>query len=189
MIIFKAEPVVVPKDLAERFDKVTGNEQGFLRNLIADHGNLHVMEEELLAIGLMSMVKGLMEAKNLPDDTKPLTIERLSNVVYVIMFAYCTGTMGIDEDGDFHVGDGIEDVRTAIDVSTSRKIMFANGKIMPTQQFLAELRKIASPDSIGDTYKKIVRGRGLLKSISPQSAFSVAKVSILACKELMSQGK
>lgn len=189
MSIFKAEPIVVPSDMAEKLDGVTGHNEGFLRNLIADSGNLHVLEEELLAIGLMTMVKGLMEDKNLPDEEKPLSIERLSNVIYVVMFAYCTGTMRVDEEGDVAVGNSMEDVKKSLEVPMSEKIQFANGKTMPTPEFMGKLKILASPKSIGGTYKKIVKRKGLTKGITPQAAFSVAKVSILAAQDLTEEGK
>lgn len=188
MSIFKAEPVIVPNDLAEKFDEVTGQEKGYLRNLIAEGGNLHQLENELLAIGLMSMVKGIMEDKNLPD-SKPLSVERLSNVIYVTMFAYCTGTMHVEEDGDVSFGTSLQDIKKAIDVASSNKIRFANGKTMVTDEFMHQLRAISAPNSIGETYGKIVKRHGLTKGITPQAAFSVAKVSIIASKELIEQGK
>jgi hypothetical protein len=185
MSVFKAEPVIIPSDLAERFDRGTGQEEGYLRNLIADKGGLHQLDEELLSIGLMSMVKGLMEDKNLPDEFKPLSIDRLSNVIYVIMFAYCTGTMRVDEDGDVSFGHSLEDVRKAIEVATSKKIKFANGRTMDTPEFMAKLRATSSPESIGKTYNKVVTRQVLTKGITPQSAFKVALVAIMASQDLM----
>lgn len=189
MSVFKAEPVVVPDDLAERFDSESGHEKGYLRNLIADKGKLHQLDEELLAIGLMSFVKGLMSDKNIPDSTKPLSVERLSNVVYVLMFAYCIGTMRVEEDGDVTVGRGFDDLRKALDVQLSKKIKFANGKAMPVPEFMVTLKIASSPESIGDAYNKIVTRHGLTKEITPQAAFDVAKTSIIGAKDVMERGK
>lgn len=185
MKIFKAEPVIVPNDLAERLDVATGQEKGYLRNLIADGGNLQELEEELLAIGLMSKVKGVLEDKNLPDECKALSIERLSNVIYVIMFAYCTGTMHVLDDGDTTFGEGLDDMQKAIEVAKSDKIKFANGKTMHTVNFMRLLKSMSSPESVDSIYNRVVTRQGLVRGVSPQAAFNVAKVSILAAKDLM----
>lgn len=185
MSVFKARPVVVPDDLAERFDKTTGQEEGYLRNLIADAGHLDVLEEELLAIGLMSMVKGMMEDKRLSDDEKPLSVGRLSNIIYMIVLGYCTGVMQINENGDVTLGSSLDDTKRAIELVQSDKIMFANGKTMPTDEFVGKTFAIASTHSIGEAYSDIVKRQLFTKSISPQAAFSVAKTSIIAAKDLM----
>jgi len=184
MKLFKAKPVVVPNDMAERYDKLTGQEEGFLRNMIADGGNLHDLEEEMLAIGLMSAVKGIMEEKRLPD-SDPLSIERLCNVMYVIMFAYCIGTMTIQDDGEVSFGQDLKDVRKAIDVNLSKEIQFANGNIMPVPEFMGLLKEMTTPKYMERIYGKVVKRHGFIRSIEPQDAFSVAKMAIIASKDLI----
>lgn len=185
MKTFIAEPVIIPNDLSEKYDEQVGNKPGHLRNLLADRGKLREIDEELLALGLMSKVKEIMQSKDLPDGVKPLSIGRLSNVIYVIMFAYCTGTMRVTEDYDVTFGEGLEDVQKAMELALSDKIKFVNGKTMPTKEFMVRLRNIADPDAIKDTYSQIVKRHGLTKDISAKEAFHVAKVSIVTAKMLM----
>ena len=189
MSVFKAKPVVVPSDMAEKLDGVSGYEKGYVRNLIANAGRLHHIDEELLSIGLVSIVKGIMEDKNLSDNCKPLSLERLSNVVYVIMFAYCIGSMRVDDDCDVVFADNFDDAIKALDVQLSDKIKFANGKTMPVHKFIGMLRTASSPKSIGVVYNKIVTRQGLTKVITPQAAFDVARTSIIGAKEIMEKGK
>lgn len=185
MKTFIAKPVVVPSDLAERYDKRAGEQAGFLRNLLADKGALRQIDEEVLAIGLMPQVKGLMEDKDLPDDCKPMSIDRLSNVIYVMMIAYCMGTMSVDDYGDVTFGEGLEDAKSALELALSDKIKFANGKTMPTQEFMGKLKAITAPSSLDGIYPHITERKGIKKTISPKKAHSVAMVSIKAAQKLM----
>lgn len=185
MKTFTAKPVIVPNDMAEKLDEATGQERGYLRNLIADGGNLHELDEELLAMGLMSSVKGMLEDKHLHDNLKPLSVGRLANVIYVVMFAYCSGTMHVKDDGDVLIGEGLEDVKKAMDLQTSDKVKFASGATMPTAEFFMKLKFITSQSAVEKVYGRVVKRQGLTKGVSPQDAFRVAKVAIIASKDLI----
>jgi hypothetical protein len=185
MKTFIATPVIVPSDLAERFDERAGMKAGHLRNLMAEAGKLHDIDDEMLSIALMAMVKHIMENPDLPDGVKPLSVERLSNVIYAVMFGYCIGTMRVDEDGDATIGEGIEDVKKAVDILVADKIKFANGKTMATKEFMSKLRNIAAPESLERVHKEIVKRHGLHKGIKPSDASHVARVSIMTAKQLM----
>jgi hypothetical protein len=191
MKTFIAKPVVVPSDLAEQYDKRTHEKEGYLRNLFADMGQLHTINANVLAVGLMPMVKTIMEAKDLPD-AKPLSLERLSGTMFVLMMAYCTGALHLDSDGDVLLGEeGKSMLGSALHITTlleHDEIQFANGNKMSVKTFVRVVEGLTSEEKVKPIYGKVITKKGGFKKVlEPSDAFNLARAVILASDNLMEQ--
>lgn len=148
--VFKTRNFVVPSDLPEKLDKTAKSEHKFI-DMMAEAGNLHDIDTWALAVPVGWALKDIMEADGLPE--KRMSLERLTDALWVVMFAYCLGTMELDGDtGELIIGT-MRDASYVMDVINYEKIQFRTGKVMPMGEFMDYVK--GNTENVGDIYKDV----------------------------------
>lgn len=182
--IFAARDFEVPSDLPERLDSVTDEKPGTFRNMMADMGNLHEIEKWAFATSLSRLFNEIMQMDDIQFDNK-MSLSRLSNTLWSVMFSYCLGTMKIDKHGFVHLGE-IEDIAFVNSIMSADDIRFRTGKTMSLADFLKTLKVNTDEDCIKDIYKEVYKRRGSLKkTIVPSDMFKLAMTAINTADRIM----
>lgn len=182
--IIKAREIVIPADLPEKMDEIAGHPRGDLREILAENGSLREINHHLLAISLGKQISNLMTETGLPE--KPMSLERLSDVSWVIMIAYGLGTISFDDEGNLIMGK-MNDVAFIDEVQSAEKLVFRSGIEVVPKAFLPTLAIVASASALKEIYEEMV-GKGPFKKkrLDANDAMNYARTLINSTDKLLS---
>lgn len=168
-VIIKAREIKIPSNLPELLDRRAGRKEGSLRNIVADGGKLREINREAFTLTLGFEAKKMMENEDLPE--KPMSLERLSGVMFTLMVAYITGTLHLDpEDGRVYLGT-MTDTIFIKELTEADEFHFRGGKKIAGTALFPILQQITRKESIAEIYRAMAKTGPITKrSINPGDA-------------------
>lgn len=157
MKTFKAKEIVVPSDMPERFDAVTNAKPGTFREFVAEKGDLHNIDREVLALGATRLLNDIL-GYDLPTNSAgdKLSLERFSSAIWFLGFIYALGIVRFDEKTlKLYTGNS-DDYADTAKFREADKILLRTGKKMDTEDFLKKLSDITSEEALVNVYKDTV---------------------------------
>ena len=180
--IVKAREIVVPFDLTEKLDKRAGVSEGHLRNLLAENGKLHTMNEEMIRAMLALEIKTIMETKALPG--APMSLRRFAEAMWVLMLTYTMGTFKFDDDGQLEIGK-TADISFVGDMLQADEFEFRGGRRAPAQKVLYVIQQLSKEENLEHIYEDVV-GKGMFKrsKMLPSDSMKLAQLIMSSVKDL-----